>query len=39
VSDAPYEGIPFYPLAARATALFSVNFLENLADLPASPAR
>lgn len=39
VSDAPYEGIPFYPLAARATALFSVNFLENLSDLPASSVR
>jgi len=31
VSDAPYEGIPFYPQAARATALFTVNFLQNLA--------
>jgi len=30
VSDAPYEGVPFYPMAARATALFTVNFLENL---------
>jgi adenosylhomocysteine nucleosidase len=34
VSDAPYEGVPFYPLAARATALFTVNFLHNLAALP-----
>jgi adenosylhomocysteine nucleosidase len=33
VSDAPYEGIPFYALAARATALFTVNFLENLPPL------
>ncbi len=31
VSDAPYEGIPFYPQAARATGLFTVNFLKNLA--------
>lgn len=31
VSDAPYEGIPFYPQAARATGLFTVNFLQNLA--------
>ncbi|HEY4302028.1 MAG TPA: 5'-methylthioadenosine/S-adenosylhomocysteine nucleosidase [Candidatus Didemnitutus sp.] len=30
VSDAPYEHVPFFPLAARATALFTVNFLENL---------
>ena len=34
VSDAPYEGVPFYPLAARATAVFTVNFLQNLAALP-----
>lgn len=34
VSDAPYEGVPFYPTAARATALFTVNFLENLPPLP-----
>jgi adenosylhomocysteine nucleosidase len=33
VSDAPYEGIPFYALAARATAVFTVNFLENLPAL------
>lgn len=33
VSDAPSEGIPFYPLAARATGLFTVNFLENLPKL------
>lgn len=33
VSDAPYEGVPFYPLAARATALFTINFLENLPPL------
>lgn len=33
VSDAPYEGVPFYPLAARATALFTINFLENLSRL------
>ena len=30
VSDAPYEAIPFYPQAARATGLFTVNFLKNL---------
>jgi adenosylhomocysteine nucleosidase len=30
VSDAPYEHVPFFPLAARATALFTINFLENL---------
>lgn len=29
VSDAPYEGVPFYAMAARATGLFTVNFLEN----------
>jgi len=34
VSDAPYEGVPFYPQAARATAVFTVNFLLNLAPLP-----
>ena len=37
VSDAPYEGVPFYPQAARATGLFTVNFLENLPALPAQP--
>ena len=35
VSDAPYEGVPFFPLAARATALFTVNFLHNFPALPA----
>jgi adenosylhomocysteine nucleosidase len=34
VSDAPYEGVPFHPAAARATALFTVNFLQNLPALP-----
>ncbi len=34
VSDAPYEGVPFHPEAARATALFTVNFLQNLPALP-----
>jgi adenosylhomocysteine nucleosidase len=38
VSDAPYEGVPFYPMAARATALYTVNFLENLPPLDAHPA-
>jgi len=33
VSDAPYEGVPFYPLAARATGLFTINFLHNLPPL------
>jgi adenosylhomocysteine nucleosidase len=33
VSDAPYEGVPFYPLAARATGLFTISFLENLPAL------
>jgi adenosylhomocysteine nucleosidase len=33
VSDAPYEGVPFYPLAARATGLFTISFLENLPPL------
>lgn len=33
VSDAPYEGVPFYALAARATSLFTINFLENLPAL------
>jgi adenosylhomocysteine nucleosidase len=37
VSDAPYEGVPFYPMAARATALFTVSFLENLPPLDAHP--
>lgn len=37
VSDAPYEGVPFYPLAARATGIFTVNFLENLPPLGAAP--
>ena len=37
VSDAPYEGVPFYPLAARATGLFTVNFLLNLPPLTALP--
>ena len=37
VSDAPYEGVPFYALAARATGLFTVNFLLNLPPLPATP--
>jgi adenosylhomocysteine nucleosidase len=30
VSDAPYEGIEFIPEAAKATALFTVEFLKNL---------
>jgi len=34
VSDAPYEGVPFFPQAARATALFTVNFLHNHPVLP-----
>ncbi|MBS0633535.1 MAG: 5'-methylthioadenosine/S-adenosylhomocysteine nucleosidase [Verrucomicrobia bacterium] len=33
VSDAPYDGVPFYAQAARATGIFTVNFLENLAPL------
>jgi adenosylhomocysteine nucleosidase len=33
VSDAPYEGVPFYAQAARATGLFTVNFLRNLPPL------
>lgn len=33
VSDAPYEGVPFIPQAARATALFTVYFLKNLPPL------
>ncbi len=37
VSDAPYEGVPFYPMAARATALFTVSFLQNLPPLDAPP--
>ncbi|HWA85775.1 MAG TPA: 5'-methylthioadenosine/S-adenosylhomocysteine nucleosidase [Opitutus sp.] len=37
VSDAPYEGVPFDALAARATALFTINFLGNLpAPTPGS---
>jgi len=34
VSDAPYEGVPFYAQAARATAVFTVHFLHNLPALP-----
>ncbi len=34
VSDAPYEGVPFYAMAARAAGLFTVNFLHNLPALP-----
>jgi adenosylhomocysteine nucleosidase len=34
VSDAPYEGVPFFPQAARATALFTVNFLHNYPAFP-----
>ena len=30
VSDAPYESVPFYAGAARATALFTISFLQNL---------
>lgn len=30
VSDAPYEGVPFYAMAARATSQFTVDFLLNL---------
>lgn len=37
VSDAPYEGVPFHPMAARATALFTLNFLQNFPPL-AAPA-
>jgi adenosylhomocysteine nucleosidase len=37
VSDAPYEGVPFYAMAARATALFTVNFLENFPALSTHP--
>ncbi len=38
VSDAPYEGVPFFPMAARATALFTLNFLENFPPLaPPTP--
>jgi adenosylhomocysteine nucleosidase len=33
VSDAPYEGVPFYAQAARATGLFTVSFLQNLPSL------
>ncbi len=37
VSDAPYDGVPFYAQAARATGLFTVNFLENLPPLTNTP--
>ena len=38
VSDAPYDGVPFYAMAARATGLFTLNFLENLPPLtPPQP--
>ncbi len=39
VSDAPYEGVPFYAMAARATGLFTVNFLHNLPALPPRSAQ
>jgi adenosylhomocysteine nucleosidase len=38
VSDAPYEGVPFHPLAARATGLFTTNFLENLPPIDSAHA-
>ena len=38
VSDAPYDGVPFHAMAARATTLFTLNFLENLPPL-AAPAK
>jgi len=38
VSDAPYEGVPFYALAARATGLFTVNFLLNFPALSPAPS-
>jgi adenosylhomocysteine nucleosidase len=38
VSDAPYEGVPFYAMAARATGLFTLNFLENLPPLLPPPS-
>jgi adenosylhomocysteine nucleosidase len=37
VSDAPYEGIRFIPSAARATGVFTVNFLLNLPPLSSPP--
>lgn len=36
VSDAPYEGVPFHPLTARACGLFTLNFLRNLPPLNAA---
>jgi adenosylhomocysteine nucleosidase len=33
VSDAPYEGVPYYAQAGRASTLFTVNFLLNLPAL------
>jgi len=33
VSDAPYAGVQFDPLAARTTGVFTVSFLENLPPL------
>ncbi len=36
VSDAPYDGVPFFPQAARATALFTLNFLANFPPLGAA---
>ena len=37
VSDAPYEGVTFIAEAARATGIFTVNFLENLPPLSSTP--
>lgn len=39
VSDAPYEGVPFYAMAARAPGLFTLNFLQNLPPLTPPPPR
>jgi adenosylhomocysteine nucleosidase len=39
VSDAPYEDVPFYALAARATGLFTINFLKNLPPLSSPQLR
>lgn len=37
VSDAPYDGVPFHPEAARTTGRFTVKFLQQLPPLGREP--
>jgi adenosylhomocysteine nucleosidase len=36
ISDAPNDEVPFYGQAVQATALFTLNFLENFPPFPAA---